>query len=243
MKIALLGYGKMGRLIEQLALQSGDDIVLRVTAANRPTLSADMLRQADVAIEFSNPEAAFGNIALCLEAGVPVVSGTTGWHERYEEAVALCHEKQGAMLWASNFSIGVNVLFALNRRLAELMAPHPGYEPMIEEIHHIHKKDAPSGTAITLAGQIIKKLKRKAQWVLGTQGRDTDLLILAHREGEVPGTHVVRYSSPIDRLELKHEARSREGFAAGALLAARWIIGKQGAFTMDDVLDLNTPNA
>jgi 4-hydroxy-tetrahydrodipicolinate reductase len=243
MKIALLGYGKMGRLIEQLALQAGDDIVLRVTAANRPTLSASELRHAEVAIEFSNPEAAFGNIALCLEAGIPVVSGTTGWQGRYEEAVALCHKKQGAMLWASNFSIGVNVLFALNQRLADLMAPHPGYDPVIEETHHIHKKDAPSGTAITLAEQIIKKLKRKAQWVLGTQRQDGDLLILAHREGEVPGTHLVRYSSPIDKLELKHEAHSREGFAAGALLAARWIIGKQGTFNMDDVLNLNAPNA
>jgi 4-hydroxy-tetrahydrodipicolinate reductase len=226
MKIALLGYGKMGKAIAAMAEAAGDEVVLRIGSGNRGELTQEALQAADVAIEVSRPETAFDHIALCLEAGVPVVCGTTGWLDRLEEAVALCADKEGALLYASNFSIGVNLFFALNKRLAELMDSQPQYDPSILEIHHTQKLDAPSGTAISLAQDIVERLP------------DKEPPITSIREGQVPGTHEVVYRSDIDTISIRHEAHSREGFARGALLAAHWIVGKKGFFSMSDVLEL-----
>jgi len=226
MKIALLGYGKMGKAIAELAEATGDEVVLRIGSGNRGELTLESLQAADVAIEVSRPETAFDHITLCLEAGVPVVCGTTGWLDRLEEAVALCAYKEGALLYASNFSIGVNLFFALNKRLAELMERQPQYDPAILEIHHTQKLDAPSGTAISLAQDIVERLP------------DKEPPITSIREGQAPGTHEVVYRSDIDTISIRHEAHSREGFARGALLAAHWIVGKKGFFSMSDVLEL-----
>ncbi|MBK6621443.1 MAG: 4-hydroxy-tetrahydrodipicolinate reductase [Saprospirales bacterium] len=234
MKIALLGYGKMGRIIESLAPDEGGQVVLRVDRDNLQDL--DQLNTADVAIEFSQPESAPGNILRCLEAGVPVVCGTTGWTGRLEEIKEYCDSKGGAFFYASNFSIGVNVFFALNRFLAERMNQWPTYDVKLEEIHHTQKLDAPSGTAITLAGDIIRRLDRKEKWVNGETSDEKELPILSRRVDPAPGTHRVIYSSAIDEIEIRHEAFSREGFARGALKAARWIIGRKGCFGMDDML-------
>ncbi|MCB0598305.1 MAG: 4-hydroxy-tetrahydrodipicolinate reductase [Phaeodactylibacter sp.] len=236
MKIALLGYGKMGRAIEQLALQDGDEIVLRADSGTSEEAARDFIQSADVAIEFSRPESAFGNIRLSLEAGVPVVCGTTAWLDRLEEAKALCEKCQGALLYASNFSIGVNLFFALNRYLAEMMAQLPQYKARMEEIHHAQKLDAPSGTAITLAEDILERMPGLSRWVNEQAGSPQELPILSKREGDVPGTHEVQYASAIDTITIRHEAHSREGFARGALLAARWLVGKQGYFEMKDML-------
>ena len=234
MKIALLGYGKMGRIIESLAPDEGGQVVLRVDRDNLQDL--DQLNTADVAIEFSQPESAPGNILRCLEAGVPVVCGTTGWTGRLDEIKEYCDSKGGAFFYASNFSIGVNVFFALNRFLAERMNQWPTYDVKLEEIHHTQKLDAPSGTAITLAGDIIRRLDRKEKWVNGEASDEKELPILSRRVDPAPGTHRVIYSSAIDEIEIRHEAFSREGFARGALKAARWIIGRKGCFGMDDML-------
>lgn len=236
MKIALIGYGKMGRAIETLALAAGDEVVLRIDKDNEQDLTVDHLRRADVAIEFSRPEAAFGNIKGCLGAGVPVVCGTTGWLENLEAAKAICQKEKGAMLYASNFSVGVNLFFAVNRYLAQLMEGQEQYNVVLEEIHHTQKLDAPSGTAITLAEGILAHLSRKQRWVNREEEKEGDLSILSQRIDQVPGTHTVAYSSPVDTITLRHEAHSREGFARGALQAARWIIGKQGVFEMKDML-------
>lgn len=234
MKIALLGYGKMGRIIESLAPDEGGQVVLRVDRDNLQDL--DQLNTADVAIEFSQPESAPGNILRCLEAGVPVVCGTTGWTGRLDEIKEYCDSKGGAFFYASNFSIGVNVFFALNRFLAERMNQWPAYDVKLEEIHHTQKLDAPSGTAITLAGDIIRRLDRKEKWVNAEASDEKELPILSKRVDPAPGTHRVIYSSAIDEIEIRHEAFSREGFARGALKAARWIIGRKGCFGMDDML-------
>ena len=234
MKIALLGYGKMGRIIESLAPDEGGQVVLREDRDNLQDL--DQLNTADVAIEFSQPESAPGNILRCLEAGVPVVCGTTGWTGRLDEIKEYCDSKGGAFFYASNFSIGVNVFFALNRFLAERMNQWPTYDVKLEEIHHTQKLDAPSGTAITLAGDIIRRLDRKEKWVNGETSDEKELPILSKRVDPAPGTHRVIYSSAIDEIEIRHEAFSREGFARGALKAARWIIGRKGCFGMDDML-------
>lgn len=236
MKIALLGYGKMGKAIEELALSDGDEIVLRADSETSRKAAADFLQAADVAIEFSRPESAFDNIRLSLETGVPIVCGTTAWLDRLEEARVLCEKHDGALLYASNFSIGVNLFFALNRYLAEMMAQLPQYEVRMEEIHHIQKLDAPSGTAITLAEDILNRIKGLNKWVNKEAGEKGELPILSKREGQAPGTHVVEYHSPIDSITIRHEAHSREGFARGALLAARWIVGKKGYFEMKDML-------
>ena len=232
MKIALLGYGRMGQAIEKIALERGHEIVIR---KDMEPLTVD-LGLADVAIDFSHPNAAFDNIASCLKAGVPVVSGTTGWLDRFEDAKALCSETRGAFLYASNFSIGVNLFFNLNAYLARLMRPLKDYDVELEEIHHVHKLDAPSGTAITLAEGILEQ-SEKESWSLDKESR-ADLFIGVKREGEVPGTHKVRYSSEVDSIEIKHTAHSRTGFALGAVVASEWILGKQGVFGMKDVLDL-----
>jgi 4-hydroxy-tetrahydrodipicolinate reductase len=239
MHIGLFGYGKMGRAIEAAALARRHTIAWRVQQGNRDLLTPERLREADLVIEFSQPEAAFENVMLCLEAGLPVVSGTTGWLEQVAQAQQWCRAHDGAFLWASNFSVGVNLLFAVNRYLARLMDQRPEYAPSITETHHIHKLDAPSGTAISLALDLVNELERKNGWKLyPAPAAEDELPIVAVREGEVPGTHVVRWSSPIDELVLEHRAHNRSGFAAGAVLAAEWLLDKKGAYSMQDVLGL-----
>lgn len=233
MKIALLGYGKMGKTIEKLALERGHEIVLKIDDSKT---SYD-ISVADVAIEFSTPDSAFGNIVSCVQKQVPVVVGTTGWLKNYDKAVEICKENRGAFLYASNFSIGVNVFFALNKKLAKLMAPLKNYDVSIEEIHHTQKLDAPSGTAITLAEGIIQNSDKTA-WKLG-QAKTTEIPIEAKRIENVPGTHIITYESQVDTIEIKHTAHSREGFALGAILAAEWILGKEGVFSMTDVLGID----
>jgi len=236
MKIALIGYGKMGKTIEQLALAKGHKIVLIVDKDNPQDFTIENLRKADVAIEFSQPESAFRNVKRCLQAGVPVIVGTTGWLEHLEEAKRLCETTGGAMLQATNYSIGVNLFFAVNRYVAKLMNGQPQYDIKIEEIHHIQKLDAPSGTAITLANDILNEIERKTQWVNHETSNKNELKILSKRIDPAPGTHEVTYTSDIDTIKISHEAHSREGFALGALTAAEWIGGKKGVFTMEDVL-------
>ncbi|MEL4307374.1 4-hydroxy-tetrahydrodipicolinate reductase [Joostella sp. CR20] len=232
MKIALLGYGKMGKMIEQIAISRGHEIVAKV---NEETQNFD-IKTADVAIDFSIPSVAFKNISLCLENGVPVISGTTGWLEKYDEAVSLCEEKNGAFIYASNFSLGVNVFFQLNEYLAKMMKNLSEYNVSIEEIHHTQKLDAPSGTAITLAEGIINNTDKEG-WKLDNAPAN-EIPITAVREPEVPGTHTISYQSKVDTIDIKHTAHNREGFALGAVVAAEWIIGKSGVFSMKDVLNL-----
>lgn len=239
LKIGLLGYGKMGRAIESMASEHQVEIVWKITQQDRPGLTGDLLRRADVVIEFTRPEAAFDNVMFCLEAGVPVVSGTTGWLDRMPEAAAFCRNKGGGLLWASNFSVGVNLFFALNAWLAERMNAHPEYAPAVTEIHHIHKLDAPSGTAVTLVDDLVARVDRKSGWTLHpVRPNDTEVPVTAIREDEVPGTHLVRWSSAVDEISIEHKAHSRAGFAGGAILAAKWIAGKKGVFSMKDVLNL-----
>ena len=232
MRIALLGYGRMGKAIEKIALDRGHEIVIRKDVE---PLDAD-LSLADVAIDFSHPSAAFDNIVQCIDAGVPVVSGTTGWLDRYEEARTYCIAKEGAFLYASNFSIGVNLFFNLNGYLARMMSKLKDYEVSMEEVHHIHKLDAPSGTAITLAQEILRN-SEKSNWSID-KASDEDLLINVKRQGEVPGTHTVLYDSEVDSIEIRHTAHSRTGFALGAVVAAEWLRDKKGVFEMSDVLDI-----
>lgn len=232
MKIALLGYGKMGQVIERIALERGHEIVMR----KRSSDSFEGLKEADVAIDFSIPDAAVANITACLEAGVPVVSGTTGWLEHYSSMAALCEEKNGAFIYGSNFSLGVNLFFSLNRQLARLMSRFPEYKARMEEVHHTQKLDAPSGTAISLAKDIIEN-SDYSSWALQASAPD-ELQIEAIREENVPGTHTVFYDSEVDSIEIKHIAHSREGFAYGAVIASEWILGKSGTFSMTDVLEL-----
>lgn len=232
MNIGLFGYGRMGQLIARLAEAQGDTIVARVDAPSDSVPFEAM----DVAIDFSLPEAAFENISRCLQAGVPVISGTTGWLDRYGEAVTLCEKVGGAFLYASNFSLGVNLFFELNEALARLMEKAPGYTASIEEIHHTAKLDAPSGTAISLAEGIVAHSSYEA-WKPGEQP-GKGLPVHSRRIGDTPGTHTVSYSSPVDRIDIVHTAHNREGFALGALFAAAWIRDKKGVFSMRDVLNL-----
>jgi len=239
MKIGLFGYGKMGRAIETIAQEQGHEIVWRIGRDNRDDAAPALLRQADVAIEFSRPDAAYANVMACLEAGVPVVSGTTGWPEELADAEAWCTRHKGALIWASNFSVGVNLFFALNRYLAQLLDARPEYRPSLTEIHHIYKLDAPSGTARTLAQDLLALSQRLHDWRLSpAPAGATDLPITSVREGEVPGTHTVRWNSPVDEITIEHQAHSRTGFAAGAVLAAQWLIGKTGVYRMEDVLEI-----
>ena len=233
MKIALLGYGKMGQTIETLAKQRGHQVVL----ATNDTQSLSDFNSAEVAIDFSVPAAAYNNIRQALEAGIPVISGTTGWLEDLPKIEAICNETEGAFLYASNFSVGVNIFFAINSRLAELMGSQQQYNPSITEIHHTQKLDKPSGTAITLAEELLK-FSHKSAWTL-QKGAPGDLWIDSIREGDVKGTHEIVYNSTVDTISIKHEAHSREGFALGAILAAQWIIGKRGVFSMQDVLNIS----
>ncbi|SDE22600.1 dihydrodipicolinate reductase [Pricia antarctica] len=232
MNIALFGYGKMGKMIESVAQNRDHNIVAKIDVDSGDFDYSKM----DVAIDFSMPDAAFGNISGCIENGVPVISGTTGWLEKFDDAVALCHKKNGAFIYASNFSLGVNVFFELNKQLARMMRNLDQYKVSMEEIHHTQKLDAPSGTAITLAEGIIENSAYKT-WKLGHV--DTaEIPISSKRIGDTPGTHTVDYESKVDSLEIKHTAHNREGFALGAVIAAEWIQGKTGVFTMKDVLDL-----
>lgn len=238
MKLALIGYGKMGRAIEELAIHRGHEIILTIDQPNLHEFTRDNLFRADAAIEFTGPESAFANIASCLDWGIPVVSGSTGWTEKLGELVRKCADRNGAFVYSSNFSIGVNIFFELNKKLAALMAAHPDYEVILEEIHHTQKKDAPSGTAITLAEQILDQIKRKKQWVNELSDNPEDLEIISQRIDPAPGTHHVKYSSAIDTIEIIHTAHSRKGFAGGAVLAAEFIKDRKGFFTMKDVLHL-----
>lgn len=231
MKIALVGYGKMGRIIDEIATQRNHEIVARLNESP----NSENLNNADVVIEFSNPEVAFNNIKTCLENKIPVICGTTGWLDQKPEIEKIAAENNTSFLYGSNFSLGVNLFFALNEKLADLMKNFPDYNIQLEEIHHIHKKDAPSGTAISLAEGIIKNDNRFEGWKLD-ETKDKELGIFAIREDEVPGTHSVFYKSSVDEIEIKHTAYSRNGFALGAVIAAEWIQGKTGNFSMKDVL-------
>ncbi|MCH4553754.1 4-hydroxy-tetrahydrodipicolinate reductase [Aestuariibaculum lutulentum] len=233
MKIALLGYGKMGKTIEQIAIKRGHEIVLKV---DKNDDSYD-ITQADVAIDFSIPTVAFNNISNCLNNGVPVISGTTGWLQDYDKAVALCKEKNGGFIYASNFSLGVNIFFELNKTLAKMMNNLKEYNVTMEEIHHTQKLDAPSGTAITLAEGIIENHSGYDKWKLD-EAAEKSLPIVAKRIEDVPGTHTINYESEVDTITIEHTAHNRQGFALGAVIAAEWIIGKQGVFNMNDVLNI-----
>ena len=233
MKVALLGYGKMGKIIEQVALSRGHEIVIKATKDTKYNLT-----DADVAIDFSVPSAAVNNISNGLKNNVPIVSGTTGWLDNYEAMVKLCNEHQGAFLYASNFSLGVNIFFELNSYLAKIMSSFEQYKVTIEEIHHTQKLDKPSGTAITLAQGIIKEHAHYTDWELDKNQANHSVPVFAKRLPEVPGTHTISYSSAVDTIAISHEAHNREGFALGAVLAAEWILGKKGVFSMKDVLNI-----
>ncbi|WP_149912786.1 4-hydroxy-tetrahydrodipicolinate reductase [Sphingobacterium cavernae] len=246
MKIVILGYGKMGQLIEKFALKRGHEIALVVDAHNRETLTADDLSHADIAIDFSTPDAALENISLCFEADLPLVVGTTGWYEHLQEVKETCLEADQALLYGSNFSIGVNIFFHINRLLAKAVNPYQQYDVQVEEIHHIHKLDAPSGTAITIAEGIIDNNDVKKSWVNQVVGSEdevvnkpNELLIESLRIEEVPGTHTVLYSSEVDQIEFKHTAHNRDGFALGAVVAAEWLYGKKGFYQVTEIFDFN----
>ncbi|MBK9283925.1 MAG: 4-hydroxy-tetrahydrodipicolinate reductase [Sphingobacteriaceae bacterium] len=235
MKIALLGYGKMGKEIEAIALQRGHQINLKIDKDNLHDLTIENLKKSDVAIEFSTPHTVTENIYKCLNAKVPVVVGTTGWYDKFSEIVTHCENNSGSLFHATNFSVGVNLFFKVNTYLAELMDKYQEYDVSMEEIHHIHKLDKPSGTALTLATQILDKIKRKEDWSLDKKQANV-LHITDKREGEVPGTHIIKYSSPIDDIEIMHKAHNRKGFATGSVLAAEFLIGKTGVYSMNDLI-------
>ncbi|MFT3677234.1 MAG: 4-hydroxy-tetrahydrodipicolinate reductase [Chitinophagaceae bacterium] len=238
MNIALIGYGKMGRAIEEIALQRGHQITARINEDNLSDFNTTHLAGTDVAIEFTSPHSAFRNIESLLQWGIPVVCGSTGWTAQLPAIEELCRKQQGAFLYASNFSVGVNLFFELNKKLAALMAGHPEYDVVMEEIHHTQKKDAPSGTAITLAEQVLQQVTRKKNWVNEPTADTSQLVIHSKREDPAPGTHSIRYTSPIDDIEIIHTAHSRKGFASGAVVAAEFLKGKTGIFSMKEVLGL-----
>ena len=236
MKIALIGYGKMGKAIETIALQKNHEIVLKIGIENVEEFTIEAVQQAEVAIEFSSPESAFTNVMTCLQANVPVVCGSTGWLHHYNEAQQYCLQQNGALLYASNFSVGVNLFFELNKYLASLMNHHPEYEVSLEEIHHTQKKDAPSGTAITLAEQVLQQITTKKKWVNTKANQSNELSIISKRIDPAPGTHTIQYCSAIDDITITHTAHNRVGFASGAILAAEYLLDKKGIFSMKDVL-------
>lgn len=239
MKFALIGYGKMGKTIEKVILEqdSGDEIVLKINDQNLYELTVENLKKADVAIEFTTPQSAVANINKCFDAGLPVVVGTTAWLDKLSEVKADCTQKNGALFHSPNFSIGVNIFWEVNRRLAQIMNQQPQYEVSITEIHHTEKLDAPSGTAIKTAEVMLEELKHKKAWKLDEGQKDGDsLLIVAKRQPGVPGLHQVTYTSSVDVIQITHEAKSRKGFAEGAVMAARWLLGKKGVFEMKDLL-------
>ena len=236
LNIALIGYGKMGKAIEEIALQRGHTIVLKIDISTMDQFTKDNLQKCDVAIEFTSPHSAVQNINTCLQAGIPVLSGSTGWLNNWDEVTQTCNDKNGTLLYASNYSVGVNIFFEVNKRLAQLMNPHADYNISMTEIHHTEKKDAPSGTAITLAEQILENVDRKKNWVNENSVGAEDLTIISERIDPAPGTHIVTYSSAIDDIEISHTAHSRKGFATGAILAAEFLYNKKGLFSMKDVL-------
>jgi 4-hydroxy-tetrahydrodipicolinate reductase len=238
MRIALFGYGKMGKEIEQIAIQRGHSVPLKIDVSNAETFSKDEFKTCDAAIEFSTPHSAIANMNKCFDAGVPVVVGTTGWYDKTEEVKKICKEKNGCLFYASNFSVGVNVFFKVNEYLAKLMNHYPDYKISIEEIHHIHKLDAPSGTGISLANQVIQNIPKKTKWMNAPTDKEYELEIISKRENEVPGTHTVKYHSAIDDIEIMHKAHNRKGFALGAVLAAEFVKGKKGIYGMNDLLKL-----
>ena len=246
MKIVLLGYGKMGQLIERFAIKRGHEVLLIVDEDNRENITTADLQDADMAIDFSTPDAALDNINLCFESKLPLVVGTTGWYDRLDEIREICNQQEQALLYGSNFSIGVNVFFHINRLLAKALNPYKQYDVQVEEIHHIHKLDAPSGTAITIAEGIVEHIDEKDKWINSVEGsgeelipKANELLIESLRIDEVPGTHTVLYSSEVDQVEFKHTAHSREGFALGAVIAAEWLLGKKGFFQVTEMFDFN----
>jgi len=237
LRIAIIGFGKMGKAIAAEAEVRGHNVIAGFDTSNPPTIEA--LQQADVAIEFTRPEAAVENLTLCIQAGVPVVCGTTGWLQQFQQVCGLVESTNTALLYASNFSIGVNVFMEINRRLANMMNQLPEYEPCLHEIHHIHKLDAPSGTAISLANDLIEAVDRKDAWSMESTLQVNNLAITHARQGEVPGTHIITWKSPIDTITISHEAHNRKGFALGAVIAAEWLYGKKGIYSMKDVLNLS----
>ncbi len=246
MKLAILGYGKMGLIIEQFAIERGHEIVLKVNADNLADLTIANLKNADVAIDFSTPDSVLRNIEICFDAGVAIVVGTTGWYGRLQEVKNQCLEGNNTLLYGSNFSIGVNVFLYVNKILARMMNSYPQYEVQVEEIHHTEKLDSPSGTAMSIAEGILDQLDRKSEWVNELVGSGTELitkpdqlLIESHRIEEVPGTHTVIYSSEVDEIEFKHKAHSRAGFALGAVMAAEWLHDKTGFFNITDMFDFS----
>jgi 4-hydroxy-tetrahydrodipicolinate reductase len=238
MKIVLIGYGKMGKAIEEIALQRGHEIVLKIDLENADDLNEGKIRGADAAIEFTGPGSAFENVMKCLRLGLPLVCGSTGWLQKWQEVVTFCEQQQGSLVYASNYSVGVNIFFEVNKRLAELMAPHANYEIKLQEIHHTQKKDAPSGTAVTLAEQVIEKIPRKHKWVNHHSDNPEELEITSARIEPAAGTHTVKYLSSIDDIEIIHTAHNRTGFATGAVLAAEFIVNHKGIFGMKEVLGL-----
>jgi 4-hydroxy-tetrahydrodipicolinate reductase len=239
MKIALIGYGKMGKAIEAIAVEKGHTVVLKIDVDNAADLNEQNLAQADVAIEFTGPHSAVGNLMKCMDAGIPVVCGSTGWLSEWDTVKNYCQQKNGTLVYASNYSIGVNLFFEVNKHLAKLMNDYPEYDVTLKEIHHTQKKDAPSGTAISLAEQVLDNLKRKKLWITPEQeNKENAIVIASERIDPAPGTHHVKYSSSIDDIEIIHTAHNRIGFAGGAVKAAEFAIGKKGVFGMKEVLGL-----
>jgi len=238
MRIALIGYGKMGKAIEEIAVNRGHEIVLKIDEYNLSDFSKKNIAAANVAIEFTGPHSAYDNVKRALEFDIPLVCGSTGWLEKLNEIKKLCTDRKGSFIYASNFSVGVNIFFEINKKLAALMILQKDYEVQITEVHHTQKKDAPSGTAITIAEQILENLKRKKTWVNYISDNIEDLEIISERIDPAPGIHKVKYSSAVDDIEIIHTAHSRQGFALGAVLAAEFIQDKKGIFSMKDVLSL-----
>lgn len=237
MKVAIIGYGKMGKTIEPILIQRGHKVVLKIDASNLADLNLLNLQKCDVAIEFTRPESAIQNYQLCFDAGIPIVSGTTGWLDKLEMVKEDLRAKNGSLFYAPNFSIGVNIFFKVNEFLARLMNGHTNYDVEMDEIHHMQKLDSPSGTGIRTAEIILKELERKNAWVENVKNSENELLIKVKREDNVPGTHVVEYLSAVDKITLGHTAFSREGFALGAVLAAEFIKDKHGLYEMKDMLN------
>ena len=239
MKIALIGYGKMGKAIAQVAEKRNHEVVFTIDKDNTDDLNPTNLANIDVAIEFSEPGAAYDNIVKCFKSNTPVVTGTTGWPDKFEEIKKQCKEGNQTLFYASNFSLGMNLVFTMNKQLAKWMNSHEEYDVSIDETHHSQKLDSPSGTAITLAKGILENIDRKSNWINKAADNPEQLSVTSHREEKVPGIHNIKYVSSFDSIEITHTAHSREGFALGALVAAEWIAGKKGIFTMDDLLNTN----
>jgi len=238
MNIAIIGYGKMGKIIEEVAISRGHTINLKIDLNNINDFTKENLNKSDVVIEFTGPHSAYENVMKCLEAGMPVVCGSTGWLEQFDKTKEYCEKKNGSFLYASNFSVGVNIFFEINKVLAQMMDKQQGYEVSMTEIHHTQKKDAPSGTAITLAEQILENLKRKTSWVNHDSKNHEELVITSERTDPAPGTHIVKYSSGVDDIEITHIAHNRNGFALGAVMAAEFLKDRRGVYSMKDVLAL-----